>query len=84
MARTLLKCVGTGLLALAPTVVASNQKAVAQVDESRPVVVEDDSFDWGWLGLLGLLGLGGLMRSDRHHTSPRDTTTTAGAHTART
>ena len=43
----------------------------AQVEEPAVAVVEEeDSFDWGWLGLLGLLGLAGLAGKnksrDRH------------------
>ncbi|MGG6238866.1 WGxxGxxG family protein [Nodosilinea sp. AN01ver1] len=31
--------------------------------------VEDDGFDWGWLGLLGLLGLAGLAGRNRDRTT---------------
>jgi hypothetical protein len=49
--------------------VPSLVQAQTQAPETRPdpapaVDRRDDSFDWGWLGLLGLAGLLGLKRRD--------------------
>lgn len=44
---------------------------------------DDNSFDWGWLGLLGLAGLAGLAGRNRHEepTRYRDPNTTVGTTT---
>ena len=63
------KLSGTGLLAISLAVIPFTASSQAQVDEPDVAVVEteDDSFDWGWLGLLGLLGLAGLAGKNKHH-----------------
>lgn len=60
------------LLAISMVVVPFTTSLQAQTDsEIEPeiaiVETEDDSFDWGWLGLLGLLGLAGLAGKNNHH-----------------
>ena len=68
------KLSGTSLLALSLAVIPFTASSQAQVDEPDVAVVEteDDSFDWGWLGLLGLLGLAGLAGKNKHHETHRD------------
>ena len=78
---------GAGLLAISLTLMSLTSSVKAQTNvesdlEPNTVVVEEDGFDWGWLGLLGLLGLGGLAgksnNSDRHevrNTEPFPETT---------
>lgn len=48
---------------------ANAVEAQTEVEPNITVVEEDDSFEWGWLGLFGLLGLAGLAgknNRDRH------------------
>ena len=48
-------------------------------------VVEDDGFDWGWLGLLGLIGLAGLKgKSEEHRETYRDPSIDPNRTTTRT
>lgn len=63
------KLLGTGALAASLTVLPVIQPAQAQLQDpvdpefgtpQERVIVEDDGWDWGWLGLIGLLGLAGL------------------------
>ena len=71
---------GAGLLTISLTLVSLTSSVKAQTDvepnnvEPDITVVEEEGFDWGWLGLLGLLGLGGLAGKnnsdrDRHNVS---------------
>ena len=62
---------GTAVLAISLAVLPFSNSAQAQTEPGVAVVeTEEDSFDWGWLGLLGLLGLAGLAGKnssrDRH------------------
>lgn len=34
----------------------------------RATAVNDNDFDWGWVGLLGLIGLAGLRGRDKERT----------------
>lgn len=61
--RSWKKIARIAVLALSLTAVAV-PAAIAQ-DDVRTTQVQDDDFDWGWIGLLGLIGLAGLMRRDR-------------------
>lgn len=68
------KLSGTGLLALSLTVIPFKALGQAptqtpQTDSVEVVTSEDDTFDWGWLGLLGLLGLAGLAGKKKHQDS---------------
>ncbi len=65
MKSKLLKLIGASVLALGVTV-TSTLPASAQLAEPEVEAYEDDSFDWGWLGLIGLIGLAGLARGNRH------------------
>lgn len=50
--------------------VLASSPVLAQDTATQPVeVAQNDSFDWGWLGLLGLLGLAGLSGRRRDHTT---------------
>ena len=64
----LYKLSGAGLLAISLAVIPFSALAQTQTgtDSVETVAVEDDSFDWGWLGLLGLLGLAGLAGKNNH------------------
>lgn len=58
------------LIAVSMIVIPFTTSAQAQTNEVEPgiavVETEDNSFDWGWLGLLGLLGLAGLAGKNNH------------------
>lgn len=75
------KLSGTGLLAISLAIIPFAKSGQAQLNtdpELTVVETEDDSFDWGWLGLLGLLGLAGLAgksNKSTHHNN-HDTRTT--------
>ena len=46
---------GTGLLAISLTFMSLTSSVKAQTDvEPNIVMVEEDGFDWGWLGLAGV------------------------------
>ena len=52
-----------GLLAFSLIIIPFSTSSQAQINtepEIEIIETEDNSFDWGWLGLLGLLGLAGL------------------------
>ena len=71
----LYKLSGTGLLAISLAVIPFTASSQAQVEAEPGVAVietEDDSFDWGWLGLLGLLGLAGLAGKNKQHETHRE------------
>ena len=64
------KLSGTGLLAISLAVIPFTASSQAQVGDEPGVAIvetEDNSFDWGWLGLLGLLGLAGLAGKNKQH-----------------
>ena len=78
MISTIYKISGTGLLALSLAILPFTTSSQAQIDTEEGIAVvetEDDSFDWGWLGLLGLLGLAGLAGKNKQ-THYETTTTT--------
>ena len=65
------KLSGTAVLAISLAVLPFNSSGQAQTEPEVEVIeTEENSFDWGWLGLLGLLGLAGLAGKnssrDRH------------------
>ena len=71
----LYKLSGTGLLAISLAVIPFTASSQAQVDDEPGIAVvetEDNSFDWGWLGLIGLLGLAGLAGKGGHRETNRD------------
>lgn len=67
----LYKLSGAGLLAISLAVIPFSALAQTQTetDSVETVAVEDDGFDWGWLGLLGLLGLAGLAGKKNHQNN---------------
>ncbi|HEY9768778.1 MAG TPA: WGxxGxxG family protein [Coleofasciculaceae cyanobacterium] len=67
----LYKLSGAGLLAISLAVIPFSALGQTQTetDSVETVAVEDDSFDWGWLGLLGLLGLAGLAGKNKHRNN---------------
>lgn len=74
------KWVGASVLSLSLATLPVTASAQTNVDpaigtDPTTTVVEgyeDDSFDWGWLGLLGLIGLAGLMRKPTETVRYRD------------
>ena len=73
---TIYKLSGTSLLALSLAILPFTSSSQAQIEsEPEVAVVEEDGFDWGWLGLLGLLGLAGLAGKNKQ-THYETTTTT--------
>jgi hypothetical protein len=69
------KILGVGVLTLSTAVLPATLPASAQVNQpgtgtERTVNYDNNSFDWGWLGLLGLIGLAGLAGKNRHNDSP--------------
>ena len=50
---------------------------LAQTAVDPQPVVQEDGFDWGWLGLLGLIGLAGLRGRQRDHRDHTVGTTTS-------
>lgn len=69
---------GMSLLAISLAIVPFTKSGQAQLETEPEIAVvetEDNSFDWGWLGLLGLLGLAGLAGKNnrREHHEVRGT-----------
>lgn len=71
-----LKCIGAGVLTftlvtapLSLPVLAQTSPTLAQATVEDDDLVEDDDFDWGWVGLIGLLGLAGLAGRNRRETT---------------
>ncbi|MEN9518683.1 MAG: hypothetical protein RLZZ381_1271 [Cyanobacteriota bacterium] len=64
----LYKLSSAGLLAISLAIIPFSALGQAQTetDSVDTVAVEEDNFDWGWLGLLGLLGLAGLAGKNKH------------------
>jgi hypothetical protein len=59
----LAKVIGVAALTAGIAIAPVSLPAAAQDTTTTPpdgIVVEEDGFDWGWLGLLGLIGLAGL------------------------
>ena len=54
---------------------AMAQQAAPEPNRPAAQTVQNDDFDWGWIGLLGLLGLAGLIPRSRDRVV---TTHTAG------
>lgn len=64
----LYKLSSAGLLAISLAIIPSSALGQKQTetDSVDTVAVEEDNFDWGWLGLIGLLGLAGLAGKNKH------------------
>lgn len=62
----------TASLSVMPLALSAKAQTAAPGTYAEPdgvvAVVEDNDFDWGWLGLLGLLGLAGLLGKKRRTT----------------
>ncbi len=77
------KFVGASLLSLSLASLPLTLPATAQTNSTtdgttsgvntttRTADYNNDSFDWGWLGLLGLIGLAGLAGRNKHEESVR-------------
>jgi hypothetical protein len=71
-------------MAVLPSLYTPAQATVEDpVTPYENVVVEDDGFDWGWLGLLGLIGLAGLKGRDRRTVTTSDRVNTPSDYTHR-
>jgi hypothetical protein len=92
MKRNLTKAFSAGALTASLAILPLTLSAQAQTNTTDPGVNtapttrtttyrEDNTFDWGWLGLLGLLGLAGLAGKNRRDEPVRyrDPNSTAGS-----